>query len=1288
MIDVTKPNVSRFLPPEVKEEVSFAEVIGAQYSYQYGPLFNALRNTLDKGNVYDKNYSPLDDIEGYELYAKDLLHARNSDHMINLKQQIDRGIQSRKTMADAGFAANFGAGFFDPANIIALPFGGPALGFGKSFLRGAASVGALQVGLEAARYPFDPIATVGESALNVAAATVTGGLFSTALSVPLNRRAAAYQKTVDQVNNDLESIESLETLSAMTPDEINLARLDDSRKKFTNVSQAELIATRDQAKNAAFGADQILNNPQKLAEYRSKLDDIEQDKAGLTEADRAVNALEKKRNENQGIFQRSKHELAVRQLDEAKVGDLEDPYAIAAGGTGPLYIPTPLRRVLQSDFVQTGKEAMTRLVTDGGIAQRLHTFGITKGPSVYMRAKIMDGEWVRGNTALMDIWGQQIKSEAKKVLGVETTRIRVDLENKTNRVLGRQDQSRMSYEDWLTDINRKRTLKEKDLSDNDVAAIKVLDDFFERWGTRLEDVGLIGTKKSLQKRIDRMEIKLRKAEDDLAKRANMRGERGQKIRDHYASVIAATKSKLDEDRLSLENIKDAQIMPDGEDSFLPRYFNKAAIRARREEFKAILSKWYTENPNIWVVKDGKRVQVKLSGDADEISKRVDETIARILGEVDDDKTTYGMGKSMHLKHRELDIPNALVWDFIMQNPLAIMKAYTHKTAGRYQFAKEFGKDLDEVLEDIRFDAILAGKSEAQIQEFTKDFVHSYDRVVSSVLKRDPNDWDHRTAYILREAAQLNYLGSAGLSAIPDFGKIIMEHDIGDVMKGLGEIMSNNRVKLSAEEGQLAGEILEMLQGNAHLRQVDDITNNPLETGLYDQMKNAFYMANLLAPMTAFAKTLDSMIRGHTLIDMSVKLSKGEATQLEVTYLAKYGIDIDTARQIAAAPWEKTETGFYLPNTKDWENAYAFPETDANIRYGYTGRMSGDRYKAAFYDKKENRIYFDSDYIKSKFIEKPWTNPRVEGVKAFPEDTFESAQSYANFVLMHEIMHTKFRPQDLKLGLRKGVEYDPTNPKHVAKYENKINELALKEHKKQPKMTEETLERYRAALSSGILNTIMMGTPADKPIITDGVAYIPMRIASKFGMEEDARIKGYARVENGLLGLPFQFYSYSLAAVNKVAGSAMQGQMKGRALGMAASFGLGYAAVMIKTPDWAWKDMDTEDKFARAFDASGILPLYSDMFYTSMHTSLALGGPNITAGLIDPKFPQEKNYLDAVTGVLGAGPSIAQDYGESFYKFANGDYGEGSKQFLRTLPFARLWFWKGQMNELSNTFTRF
>ena len=40
-------------------------------------------------------------------------------------------------------------------------------------------------------------------------------------------------------------------------------------------------------------------------------------------------------------------------------------------------------------------------------------------------------------------------------------------------------------------------------------------------------------------------------------------------------------------------------------------------------------------------------------------------------------------------------------------------------------------------------------------------------------------------------------------------------------------------------------------------------------------------------------------------------------------------------------------------------------------------------------------------------------------------------------------------------------------------------------------------------------------------------------------------------------------------------------------------------------------MDFEDQFARAFDYSGIAPLYSDLFYTAMATSLALGGLSVS-----------------------------------------------------------------------------
>ena len=47
------------------------------------------------------------------------------------------------------------------------------------------------------------------------------------------------------------------------------------------------------------------------------------------------------------------------------------------------------------------------------------------------------------------------------------------------------------------------------------------------------------------------------------------------------------------------------------------------------------------------------------------------------------------------------------------------------------------------------------------------------------------------------------------------------------------------------------------------------------------------------------------------------------------------------------------------------------------------------------------------------------------------------------------------------------------------------------------------------MSSGIMNTILMGTPADKPLIVDGVAYVPYRIAKAFGMKESKRFRGYS-----------------------------------------------------------------------------------------------------------------------------------------------------------------------------------
>ena len=36
------------------------------------------------------------------------------------------------------------------------------------------------------------------------------------------------------------------------------------------------------------------------------------------------------------------------------------------------------------------------------------------------------------------------------------------------------------------------------------------------------------------------------------------------------------------------------------------------------------------------------------------------------------------------------------------------------------------------------------------------------------------------------------------------------------------------------------------------------------------------------------------------------------------------------------------------------------------------------------------------------------------------------------------------------------------------------------------------DEFRSSMSSGIMNTILMGTPADKPLIVDGIAYVPIQ----------------------------------------------------------------------------------------------------------------------------------------------------------------------------------------------------
>ena len=949
-----------------------------------------------------------------------------------------------------------------------------------------------------------------------------------------------------------------------------------------------------------------------------ELNALKKEEAELLEQIRhneAIKAMKKQEREMVSEIETVNQELSYRRTEDEALLDAEgvpvDKYKLEPNWYTNNFvykaIVTPMKKVFQSELPLTIKRNFSKLANDAGLTQVAAKFGDILGMSVNTRSAVRNGEYVQAHDALRKLYAEHT-GKNRKIIDI--------------------DFQKRGYHEWLENTYTK-ILKQKKLSELDKKVKNIVDDFMTTWEKRLRDQGLIGTTENITSRIALENIRLQnygrkltevlqpkrggrvkiqdvadEVFDEIKKFA--RGEidqlniveKLQRIEDYKISgfykqrtndyknqtIIKQIRDIQDDLAMLKENLevaKTTKVKPNNEEFFFPRYWDITAIKTNRVQFERILTEWYVNNPTVLKKnKQGYMERVEAltpdelmkATDPKNVARRVKETVDTIIHErqdvTDEAMAFYGHGKSKHFRHRTLDIPNKFVTDFIIKNPVQVMRVYTQRVAPRYEFSRQFnGRTIDQVLADMDTDLFESGASFKKMNEVRKDFLHMYDRVVGRVIT-NPDRWDQKFVTILKDLAQLNYLGSAGFSTLPDLAKVLMEHEAGNVLKGLTALISDSRVKLNAKEGRLAGEILEILQGDSHLRFVEDLTNNPIATGYektVSKARNAFYILNGLAPMTNIMKRLDSTIRTHELIQFAIADSKGVAKKADIEYLRRYNIDKKIAKDIAKAyddgiiqNTKGDGSGVYLANTEKWIEA--------------------------------------------------------------------------------------------------GVP-------------------------------EESLDTFRGALNNGIMNTILMGTPADKPIIADGVVYIPDWIGNKFGLKTDARYRGYSRIETGLAGLPFQFWSYSFAAANKITAAMVTGQAKNRSAAITAAVGLGWLSLEVKsqfgTPfaEYNWDRLSFSDKLARSIDASGLAAIYTDLFYTSMTTSLALGGPDITQGMIEPKFPQKPNIVDAFTSIGGAGPAIGVDLGRGLIDFfVEGNYGAGSREVIKNLPYMRLWFLKGMVAE--------
>jgi hypothetical protein len=230
---------------------------------------------------------------------------------------------------------------------------------------------------------------------------------------------------------------------------------------------------------------------------------------------------------------------------------------------------------------------------------------------------------------------------------------------------------------------------------------------------------------------------------------------------------------------------------------------------------------------------------------------------------------------------------------------------------------------------------------------------------------------------------------------------------------------------------------------------------------------------------------------------------------------------------------------------------------------------------------------------------------------------------------------------------------------------------------------EVYRRFQTALDTGVSNVILHATSFDKPMLVNGVFYMrhrpwmksvknPFTGAEFFPIDKRASTKniGMVRFENQLLGLPFQFMNFGMGAFTRITGGMFDVARRHRLAGAMAMMFLGYSVLNIRNRNRAYFfEKEPTDLLARTIDQSGILGIYSDIFYMSLHGMMGAGIMNDSEYLRGKYKP---DAIDAFVEPFGASIGQMTDFGRVVYDYLNGNENAASKRLSRNVPWIQLY----------------
>lgn len=827
-----------------------------------------------------EGYNPFEDdntLAGYEDYADAFIHSQSPLETSAIKQRIDRQIQDRTLLAEAGaagFTSSLAMGVIDPINVAATFIPGGLAVRGGSVARTAGTLALSNAGAgvlsETALSATQETRTLTESALNVAFDATLGGVMGSAIQLVKNRGALAAKFRNDVIGEQ-------QTQPQNIPNNIPGDRSIGAAEVFDTTLEQEAI------KGPSFVNRTMNVSPVgRVAQSPSKI-------ARQVNQQLAENNFTYAKNE-EGIASFGAVETAVRRFDAL------------------IYKQVESTRDYYKQYKQAartgGDTRMSHIEFSEAVGDAMRNGDQHAIPQVAEAARAIRPIVEQTKNHMVELG---ILREGVKVTTAESYFPRI---YKFDKILSDRSEFKKVISDWLGETNQIAVNKAQGSLDKAVAGIERAENAWpaaeklgaeireaESWsGKKTEllsevdkNIRLIGEKQAITDELSA----LRGLEKQTKKQAKRQAQLESKL-----SAIDSAEQTLTKLQRHLE-ILDKPRQFRNEHARLSRHANSLTRFDRRRQ--AAMRR----------MEPMAREELEAAAD-DIINKIIGAPAGIVPGELIPDGLTKHAGFT---KARTLNIPDERIKDFLESDVNYVMENYIRQVAPEIELTKRFGRvDMDGQIKAITEDynrlisEAATPKERAKLEKRRdadlRDIRAMRDRLLGTYgAPKDPSSFFVRAGRVARHVNFLRLLGGMTISSLPDMARPIMQHGLRSALKPLGKMMTDI-IKMRIAKADLREMGIGLEYALSSRSKVIADLNDPysrrsfLERGL-EWSSQKFGNFTLMNQYTDTMKMWSGLITQSKVLNAANAVAGGKKlSKKEITKLAHIGIDESMLHRIA------------------------------------------------------------------------------------------------------------------------------------------------------------------------------------------------------------------------------------------------------------------------------------------------------------------------------------------------------------------------------------------------------